>query len=115
MATSAPLLGRASELDALRSVLDLARNGLSGALVVKGEAGIGKTALLDALLAEAGGGRAARVAGIQSEADLSAAFFAERARSELTPQELQIAQLAAAGASNRDALQDSLATARTRP
>jgi hypothetical protein len=44
MATSAPLLGRASELDALRSVLDLARNGLSGALVVKGEAGIGKTA-----------------------------------------------------------------------
>jgi DNA-binding CsgD family transcriptional regulator len=71
MATSAPLLGRASELDALRSVLDLARNGLSGALVVKGEAGIGKTALLDALLAEAGGVRAARVAGIQSEADLS--------------------------------------------
>ena len=74
MAISAPLLGRASELDALRSVLDRARTGLSGALVVRGEAGIGKTALLDALLAEAvetGGVRVARVGGIQSEADLS--------------------------------------------
>ena len=74
MAISAPLLGRASELDALRSVLDRARTGLSGALVVGGEAGIGKTALLDALLAEAvetGGVRVARVGGIQSEADLS--------------------------------------------
>ena len=42
-----PLLGRAAERHALDALVTSARNGVSGALVLVGEAGIGKTALLD--------------------------------------------------------------------
>ncbi len=47
------LLGRADELAALRSWLRDARTGVAGVLRIEGEAGIGKTALLAELLAEA--------------------------------------------------------------
>ncbi|RMI09427.1 ATP-binding protein [Cellulomonas triticagri] len=40
------LLGRAAELDRVAGVVLGARNGQSGALVVRGEPGIGKTSLL---------------------------------------------------------------------
>ncbi|WP_250032682.1 ATP-binding protein [Paractinoplanes maris] len=43
---TATLVGRRAERDAVEQLLDRARAGRSGALVVRGEAGIGKTALL---------------------------------------------------------------------
>ncbi|MFE6748211.1 AAA family ATPase [Kitasatospora purpeofusca] len=53
------LYGRAAEEGQLRSLLRRAAEGASGALVVHGEAGIGKTALLEHLAAEATGAAAA--------------------------------------------------------
>jgi len=41
-----PLLGRLREQETLRQLLASARGGQSAVLVVRGEAGIGKTALL---------------------------------------------------------------------
>src|SRR5215831_20790871 len=61
------LLDRAPEIAALEGVLAAARGGLSGVLVVRGEAGIGKTALLEWAAGQAGGVQLARVAGVQAE------------------------------------------------
>ena len=44
------LRGRGSERAALEALLDAVREGRSGALLVRGEAGVGKTALLDYLV-----------------------------------------------------------------
>lgn len=62
------LHGREAEQAEIDRLLDAARAGRSGALVVRGDAGIGKTALLD--YAAAQGIPAARSAGIESEAEL---------------------------------------------
>src|SRR5215831_14878452 len=61
------LLDRAPEIAALEGVLAAARNGLSGVLVLRGEAGIGKTALLECAAGRAGDMQLARVAGVQAE------------------------------------------------
>jgi NAD(P)-dependent dehydrogenase (short-subunit alcohol dehydrogenase family) len=61
------LLDRAAETAALEGVLAAVRDGLSGVLVLRGEAGIGKTALLDWAAGQASGMQVARVAGIQAE------------------------------------------------
>jgi hypothetical protein len=45
--------------------------GRSRALVVRGEAGIGKTALLDHVQAQAAGCRIARAGGVESEMELA--------------------------------------------
>jgi DNA-binding CsgD family transcriptional regulator len=50
---AAPLWGRNHELAELDALLGRARNGRSGALVISGEAGVGKTALLDHAVARA--------------------------------------------------------------
>jgi predicted ATPase len=47
------LLDRADECARVLEVLTRARQGVSGALVVRGEAGIGKTALLGYAVSEA--------------------------------------------------------------
>jgi DNA-binding NarL/FixJ family response regulator len=66
------LLGRDAEMVALRGVLDRAGSGRAAAAVVQGEAGIGKTALLDALAAVAGGEdwRCIAVRGVEAESVL---------------------------------------------
>jgi DNA-binding CsgD family transcriptional regulator len=65
------LLDRLTERAALGQLLEAARGGRSGALVVHGEAGVGKTALLEDAIASAAGMRVARVAGIESEMELA--------------------------------------------
>src|ERR1700747_671389 len=65
------LLGRFTERAALGQLVEAACSGRSGALVVHGEAGVGKTALLEDAIASAAGMRIARVAGIESEMELA--------------------------------------------
>src|SRR4051794_20755438 len=63
-------LGRAGERDVLHRVLETARGGQSAVLVIRGEAGIGKTALVRYAAREAGGFRVAQIAGVESEMEL---------------------------------------------
>jgi DNA-binding CsgD family transcriptional regulator len=70
-ATSSRLIGRIRERDALDGLLRALAAGESQALVVRGEAGIGKTALLEYLLAHASGLEIARVTGVQAEMELA--------------------------------------------
>src|SRR5580700_4323693 len=65
------LLDRLPERAALSQLLDAARAGRSGVLVVRGEPGIGKTALLEYAIESAAGLRVARVAGVESEMELA--------------------------------------------
>ncbi|MFE3187504.1 AAA family ATPase [Nocardia sp. NPDC059240] len=64
------LHGRADELALIDRLLAQTSAGRSGALVLTGPPGIGKTALLDYAAAQAGGLRVIRVAGIELEAEL---------------------------------------------
>jgi DNA-binding CsgD family transcriptional regulator len=65
------LLDRLPERAALSQLLDAARAGRSGVLVMHGEPGVGKTALLDWAVESAAGLRVARVAGVESEMELA--------------------------------------------
>jgi DNA-binding CsgD family transcriptional regulator len=65
------LLGRLPERAALSGLLEAARAGRSGVLVVRGEPGVGKTALLDWAVESAAGLRVVRVAGVESEMELA--------------------------------------------
>ena len=65
------LLDRLPERAALSGLLDAARAGRSGVLVMRGEPGIGKTALLDWAVESAADLRVARVAGVESEMELA--------------------------------------------
>jgi DNA-binding CsgD family transcriptional regulator len=60
------LTGRRGERDVLDRLIDAVRAGESRALVVAGEPGAGKTALLDYVAGRAAGCRVARVMGVQS-------------------------------------------------
>src|SRR6059036_2222234 len=78
MATHPPIRGRAAELTGRRSERDLldrlieaVRAGESRTLVVRGEPGVGKTALLEYIVEHASGCRVARAAGVQSEMELA--------------------------------------------
>jgi len=63
------LHGRSAETARIDVLLAAARHGRSGALVIRGEAGVGKTALLD-YAAAAAGMKVLRGTGIESEAEL---------------------------------------------
>ena len=65
------LTDRHSEREVLDRLVEAVRAGDSRALVLRGEPGVGKTALLDYLLGQTSGWRVARSAGIQSEMELA--------------------------------------------
>jgi len=65
------LFGRISELDVLEQVTADVHSGQSAVLVLRGEAGIGKTALLQHLAGRAAGFRVARATGVESEMELA--------------------------------------------
>ena len=62
--------GRARERQALDGLLDRVRGGASAVLVIRGEAGIGKTALMRYCARQAAGCRLAQVDGVESEMEL---------------------------------------------
>ena len=62
--TVTELTGRRAECDVLDRLLDGGPAGESRALVVRGEPGVGKTALLEYLAGQASGCRVARAAGV---------------------------------------------------
>jgi DNA-binding CsgD family transcriptional regulator len=64
------LLGREREREVLDRLLDDVRGGRGGVLVVHGEAGIGKTALLEYAVEAARGFRVARTSGVEWEMEL---------------------------------------------
>src|SRR5689334_16635019 len=65
------LVDRRSECEQLDNLLANLRHGVSESLVISGEAGIGKSALLEYLVGEASGCRIVRAAGVQAEAELA--------------------------------------------
>src|SRR5450755_3770712 len=62
--------GRTSERESLDRLLERVRGGQSGVLVIRGEAGLGKTALLRHAVAEAAGFKIIQIAGVESEMEL---------------------------------------------
>ena len=69
------LVGRADGCARVDEVLDSVRNGLSGTLVVRGDAGVGKTALLEYAACRAEGFRVIRLTGVETERDLGFAML----------------------------------------
>jgi predicted ATPase len=65
------LTGRRAECGVLDQLAEDVRAGESRMLVVRGEAGVGKTVLLEYLAGHAAGCRVARAAGVQSEMELA--------------------------------------------
>ncbi|GLW70665.1 LuxR family transcriptional regulator [Kitasatospora phosalacinea] len=71
------LYGRGTERAAIDRLLADARAGRAGALLLRGEPGIGKSALLDAAAGAAAGWRVLRAAGVESEARLPHAVLSQ--------------------------------------
>jgi DNA-binding CsgD family transcriptional regulator len=65
-----PLRGRARECAEVDALLEAARAGESGTLVLRGEAGIGKTALLEYAAMQSESCRVVRAVGVESEMEL---------------------------------------------
>lgn len=65
------LRGRAGECAALRKLVSDAGSGGSAVVVVRGEAGVGKTALLDYVVGQASEFRVTQVAGVESDMELA--------------------------------------------
>src|SRR5260370_29702954 len=67
----ASLCGRRRECAVLDELLEQVRRGRGTVLVLRGEAGVGKTALLEYVAGRARGCRLARVTGVQSGMELA--------------------------------------------
>jgi hypothetical protein len=65
------LVGREPERQLLAALVERAYDGSAGTLVVRGEPGVGKSALLDELLAGAGQATVLRAQGLEVEAPLA--------------------------------------------
>jgi DNA-binding CsgD family transcriptional regulator len=70
-------VGRERERARIDRLLEAARGGVSGALLLHGEAGIGKTALMRWAIGRATGMRVLRARGIETESDIPFAGLAE--------------------------------------
>ena len=64
------LVGRTAEQEQIASQLAMARSGQRGLLVIRGEPGIGKTALIADAAGSAAGMRVTRIAGAEAEMEL---------------------------------------------
>ena len=64
------LVGRNAELARIEALIAAAMDGTSGALVLRGEAGIGKSALLSAAVDVAEGATVLRAIGVEAESEL---------------------------------------------
>jgi DNA-binding NarL/FixJ family response regulator len=64
-------MGRSVEEKRLALLLEQGRSGQSGVLVLRGEAGIGKTSLLEYAVGQAEGFRVLRTLGVESEAEIA--------------------------------------------
>ncbi|HEX6326644.1 MAG TPA: AAA family ATPase [Jiangellaceae bacterium] len=82
------LLGRTAERAVIDDVLEAARAGHGAALVVRGEPGIGKTALLRYAEQQAGGLRTLRAVGVEGEAEVAFAGLHQLLRPLLAETEL---------------------------
>ncbi len=74
MVTEGPaevLHGRREEREALERLLEAVRGGQSRVLVVSGEPGVGKTALVESAISSASGFRVMRAVGVESEMELA--------------------------------------------
>jgi DNA-binding CsgD family transcriptional regulator len=69
------LVGREPERQRLGALLQQARSAVSATCVVRGEAGIGKSALLDDVMADADGWEVLRARGVVTESELSFAVL----------------------------------------
>src|SRR5215210_2456472 len=74
------LLGRAPECGRIDTLIAQAREGASGVLVLRGEPGIGKTALLEHAAAAAGSATVLRVRAVESEVEVAFAGLHELLR-----------------------------------
>jgi AAA ATPase domain len=63
-------LGRSAERDVLDRLLETARGGQSAVLLIRGEAGIGKTTLVRYAARQAAGFRVVQIAGVEAEMEL---------------------------------------------
>src|SRR6478672_2195254 len=81
------LRGRRHEQERLGGLLAAIRSGRSEVLVVRGEAGIGKTALLEQLVEQAAGCAVARATGVQADMELPFAGLQQLFGSMLGPLE----------------------------
>jgi DNA-binding CsgD family transcriptional regulator len=68
---AAELIGRRAECEVLNGLVEEVRAGASRSLVVSGEPGVGKTALMEYVVDRATGFRVTRAAGVQSEMELA--------------------------------------------
>ncbi len=75
------LLGRDDELAVVRELLEGARRGRSGTLVITGEAGIGKTTLLEYARTMSGDALVLSTAGVEGESDVPYVHLADIFRS----------------------------------
>src|SRR3954454_6408355 len=79
------LRGRASEREVIDRLLENVRGGQSAVLVIRGEAGVGKTALLQGCARVAPGFRVARIAGGECEMELPLRRAASARRADARP------------------------------
>ena len=91
--SAAVLLGRQGECEALAELVGAVRAGQGRGLVLRGEPGVGKTALLEYMVGRAAGCHVVRTAGVQSEMELAFAglhqvclSFLDRLERLLAPQ-----------------------------